>query len=66
MGMGTMVKVDQFAAAKAGDFRHPASILARLGIEYEYEVETPDGAVATFYRCINVPAALPVYVTYHA
>ncbi|KQT48931.1 hypothetical protein ASG43_08840 [Aureimonas sp. Leaf454] len=60
------VEVDQFAAAKMGDFRHPASILARLGIEYEYEVETADGALAIFHRCINVPAALPAYVTARA
>jgi hypothetical protein len=60
------IEVDQFAAAKAGDFRHPASILARLGIEYEYEVESVDGAVTIFHRCINVPVALPAYVTAHA
>lgn len=58
----TKVEVDQFAAARAGDFRHPASILARLGIEYEYEAEA-DRDVMVFHHCINVPAVLPVYVT---
>ncbi len=63
--MMTTIEVDQFAAARAGDFRHPASILARLGIEYEYEAEADQGDVVVFHHCINIPAALPVYVTAH-
>lgn len=59
----TKIEVDQFAAARAGDFRHPASILARLGIEYEYEAETEQGDVMVFHHCVNVPVGLPTYVT---
>lgn len=59
------IEVDQFQAARAGDFRHPASILARLGIEYEYEGEDARGDVMVFHHCINVPATLPTYVTAH-
>lgn len=56
------ILVDHCKAAMAGDFRHPASVMNMLGIDYEYAQDDPRVDVRIFHGCTNVPRGLPSYV----
>ena len=56
------LRVDQIGAGLSGDHRRPPSIMAGLGIDYEWSESEPTRDCFVFHGCINVPSRLPAYV----